>query len=95
MVSPVHPENLERLEKQGHLVSQEFQDPRETRVLLDLREALDFKGLEVRLARLAKLEFLAKLDPLVKMGLMEKREALVLQVLLDPLVSLDPEVNLV
>ena len=54
MVSPVHPENLERLEKQGHLVSQEFQDPRETRVLLDLREALDFKGLEVNTEILSK-----------------------------------------
>ena len=47
MVSLVHPENLERLEKQVHLVSQEFQDQREMRVLLDPKEALVYKDQEV------------------------------------------------
>ena len=47
MVSLVHPENLERLEKQVHLVSQVFQDQREMRVLLAPKEALDYKDPEV------------------------------------------------
>lgn len=86
-------ENQERSAKLALLDSLVSLDPREMKVLSDLRAALDCKVLEARLANPVRLGFPVKSDLRARMGPTERREVLERQELPAHQGSLGLEVN--